>query len=147
MSRLVTKSGRCMQMCSDDAAGWTREPLQIQPASLRSIRRRSCCVFGGTAAKAFGCFEFMPENETVTAEIYCQQLEHLNDAMSQNRQKILLHDNARLLAHTRVTSENFLLLGWEVLSHTLLTSHPQTSICFEVCRFFFARIVSRQFML
>ena len=61
-------------------------------------------------------YEFLPKNTTVTAEVYCEQLQRLTDAMPPNRPKILLHDNAR--PHVaRSTREKLLQLGWETLPH------------------------------
>lgn len=64
-------------------------------------------------------YELLDDN-TVTAELYCNQLDRLSRAIAEKRpqkHKILfLHDNAKV--HTaKKTSEKLLQLGWEVLPH------------------------------
>ena len=68
-------------------------------------------------------FELLNRNETVTADLYLQQLQHVHQSLLEKRPAlvnrknvVLLHDNAR--PHTaRVTQEKNLELGWSVLSH------------------------------
>jgi histone-lysine N-methyltransferase SETMAR len=67
--------------------------------------------------------ELLDEGQTVTADIYCQQLDRLNAALLEkrpalvNRNRVILqHDNAR--PHTaKVTQQKIRELGWEVLPH------------------------------
>ena len=68
-------------------------------------------------------FELLNRNETVTADLYVQQLQRVHQSLLEKRPAlvnrknvVLLHDNAR--PHTaRVTQENVLELGCSVLPH------------------------------
>ncbi len=68
-------------------------------------------------------FELLDINETVTANVYSQQLQRLNEVLLQKRpalgnQKcvILLHGNSR--SHVaKFTQQKIEQLGWEVLPH------------------------------
>lgn len=68
-------------------------------------------------------WELLDPNLTVTAEVYCQQLVRLSQALVRirpalvNRKGVILqHDNAR--PHiARVTQQKIQKLGWEVLLH------------------------------
>uniref|UniRef100_A0A914HSH7 Mos1 transposase HTH domain-containing protein n=1 Tax=Globodera rostochiensis TaxID=31243 RepID=A0A914HSH7_GLORO len=66
-------------------------------------------------------YEMLGRNETVNAELYCQQLRRLDQALQQKRPNrahrvILQHDNAR--PHTaNMTKMALQELGWEVLPH------------------------------
>ena len=65
----------------------------------------------------------MPPGQTVTGEVYRQQLTRLNEKLSQKRPalvnrkgEILLHDNARRHS-AKDTQEHLKQMGWEVLPH------------------------------
>ncbi|KAK6764008.1 hypothetical protein RB195_024368 [Necator americanus] len=65
--------------------------------------------------------ELVADNTTVTAEVYCAQLQTLADKIRKEHPKLdnvrLLHDSAR--PHiAKKTSQRILKLGWEVLPHT-----------------------------
>lgn len=65
-------------------------------------------------------FELLPPNTTITAALYCEQLDRVSQAMAEKRPNHgvvrFLHDNAR--PHTaRMTRQRLLGLGWEVLPH------------------------------
>ena len=65
-------------------------------------------------------FELLPHNTTITASLYCDQLERLKAELYRKRQRRrtirFLHDNAR--PHTaKMTREKLLELGWEILPH------------------------------
>ncbi|KAK6733808.1 hypothetical protein RB195_017522 [Necator americanus] len=65
-------------------------------------------------------FEVLPDNTTVTAEVYCAQLQRLADKIRKEHPKLdnvrLLHNNAH--PHTaKKTSQKILKLRWEVLPH------------------------------
>lgn len=65
-------------------------------------------------------FEFLPSGTTVTAVVYCDQLERVNQALRHVRSRResvrFLHDNAR--PHTaKITRQKLMDLGWEVLPH------------------------------
>ena len=67
--------------------------------------------------------ELLNRNETVTGDVYVQQLQRVQEKLLEKRPAlvnrknvILLHDNAK--PHTaRVTQEKILELGWSVLPH------------------------------
>ena len=65
-------------------------------------------------------YELLPTNVTVTAVLYCTQLDRLAIELKKKRpeqEKVLfLHDNARLHV-AKITSEKLQQLGWEVLPH------------------------------
>ena len=68
-------------------------------------------------------FELLIHNETVTADLYIQQLQLVHQSLLKKRPAlvnrknvVLLHDNARPHA-ARVTLEKVLELGWPVLPH------------------------------
>jgi histone-lysine N-methyltransferase SETMAR len=71
-------------------------------------------------------WELLPQGQTITAEVYCRQLDRVAETLAEKRshrqQHIFLHDNAR--PHTaRLTQRELAQLGWEVLDHpTLLIS-------------------------
>ena len=68
-------------------------------------------------------YELLEPGKTITADMYCQQLDRLKQALKQkhpalvNRKGVILHhDNAR--PHTaRLTQNKLHSLGWEVLPH------------------------------
>jgi len=65
-------------------------------------------------------WELLPEGTTITADVYCEQLERVKEALAMNRphreKVLLLHDNAT--PHTaRRTKRKLEELGWEILPH------------------------------
>ncbi len=62
-------------------------------------------------------WELMPSGTTITAEVYCRQLETLAEKVHGTQDRIyFLHDNAR--PHiAKKTQEKILNLGWTVISH------------------------------
>jgi histone-lysine N-methyltransferase SETMAR len=68
-------------------------------------------------------FELMPQGRTITADIYCDQLDRLNEALKakrpalMNRKGVILQqDNAR--PHSaQITQKKIRQLDWEVLPH------------------------------
>lgn len=66
--------------------------------------------------------EFLPKNQTINAQYYCNVLAKLNEAIQKDRPEyknggfVLQQDNAR--PHTAIKTKNFLKdLGWTVLVH------------------------------
>ncbi|GFV49148.1 histone-lysine N-methyltransferase SETMAR [Trichonephila clavipes] len=67
--------------------------------------------------------DFLPDNTTINSEVYCHQLDKLNDAFQQkrseliNRKGVVFHqDNAR--PHTSlVTCQKLLQLEWDTMPH------------------------------
>jgi len=72
-------------------------------------------------------FEFLPRNQTINADIYCQQFERLRTALLEkrpalvNRKGVLIHnDNAR--PHTaRGTCAKIKKCSWEKLPYPALS--------------------------
>lgn len=65
-------------------------------------------------------FELLPPNTTVTAALYCEQLERVNQKLVSMRPRHgkvrYIHDNAR--PHVaKITREKLLQLDWEILPH------------------------------
>ncbi|XP_046836319.1 histone-lysine N-methyltransferase SETMAR-like [Vespa crabro] len=68
-------------------------------------------------------FEILPDNTTINSEVYCHQLDKLNDALQQKRSELInrkrvmfLEDNAR--PHTSLVSRQKLSqLEWDTMSH------------------------------
>ncbi|KAK6763830.1 hypothetical protein RB195_024237 [Necator americanus] len=64
-------------------------------------------------------FELLPDNTTVTAEVYSAQLQRLADKIRKEHPKLdnvrLLHDNPHIAKKTSIPE--ILELGWEVLPH------------------------------
>ena len=68
-------------------------------------------------------YELLPTDQTITRDLYSQQLERVQQALHQkelelvNRKGVLfLHDNARLHV-ARVVRDTIQQLGWETLCH------------------------------
>ena len=68
-------------------------------------------------------FELLSRNRTINSDVYCRQLDSLNESVIQKRPELVnrkgvvfYHDNAR--PHTSLTTRQKLLeLGWDVLPH------------------------------
>ena len=64
----------------------------------------------------FWCYELLKPGDTVTANVYCQQLKEKRPALVNRKQITPHHDNAK--PHTEsITRENIRELNWEVLNH------------------------------
>lgn len=84
-------------------------------------------------------FEFLSRNVTLNSDVYCQQLDKLNEAIAEkrpeliNRKEVIFHhDNAR--SHSSLmTREKLLELGWMccLIRHIRLILRHQTIICFD----------------
>ncbi|GFU66559.1 putative DD34D transposase [Trichonephila clavipes] len=85
------------------------------------------------------CLELLLDNTTIHLEVYCHQLDKLNDALQQkrseliNRKGVVFHqDNAR--RHTSlVTRQKLLQLEWDTMPHPPYSPHlaPSKSACSE----------------
>ncbi|XP_035232951.1 histone-lysine N-methyltransferase SETMAR-like [Stegodyphus dumicola] len=69
------------------------------------------------------CYKLLPVDQTITAGLYSQQLEHVHQALMHkeaalvNRMGVLLlHDNARPYVASKV-KDTIQQLGWETLPH------------------------------
>ncbi|GFT83373.1 histone-lysine N-methyltransferase SETMAR [Trichonephila clavipes] len=70
-----------------------------------------------------GTKKLLPDNTTIHSEVYCHQLDKLNDALQQkrpeliNRKGVVFHqDNAKLLT-SLVTRQKLLQLEWDTMLH------------------------------
>lgn len=91
---------------------------QTHPKVPRHTRKAMLCVWWDS--KGIIYWELLPPNITITATLYCQQLDRLAAKIAELRpglEKVrFLHDNAR--PHiARSTREKLLELGWEILVH------------------------------
>ena len=68
-------------------------------------------------------YELLSSNQTINSELYCEQLQRLQQAIERKRPELINrrdivfhHDNARL--HTSLmTRQKLRELGWEILMH------------------------------
>ena len=78
-------------------------------------------------------YELLPTGQTITGDLYSQQLERVQQALRQKKPELLnrkgvlfLHDNAR--PHVaRVVRDTIQQLGWEILYHHLTMRQPITT--------------------
>jgi histone-lysine N-methyltransferase SETMAR len=62
-------------------------------------------------------WELMPANTTITAQVYCNQLDRVAEKLCKKQKKVFfLHDNARPHVASK-THKKLLKLGWTVLPH------------------------------
>ena len=72
------------------------------------------CVWWGV--RGIIHWELLPRGTTITAELYCQQLDRVKERLREQTQVFLLHDNAR--PHiARLTCQKIADLGWTPLPH------------------------------
>jgi len=98
----------------------TEKPLSEVKADLHP-KKVLLCVWWDIMGMLY--FELLENNQTITAEIYSQQLQRLREALLNKRPAmvnrkgvILLHDNAR--PHVaKMTQKKIQEFGWEVLPH------------------------------
>ncbi|KAK6733408.1 hypothetical protein RB195_017258 [Necator americanus] len=127
--------------CSPEAADSTPLSLEMKngsststtPTNVRGALAMKCCILsleGEIHEKVmlsvwWGVheiyrFELLPDNTTVTTEVYCAQLQRLADKIRKEHPKL---DNVRLLHDSapphiaKKNSQKILELGWEVLPH------------------------------
>ncbi|KAK6728677.1 hypothetical protein RB195_005991 [Necator americanus] len=105
-------------------SGSRRQAVFCCQSRLFAVHREQWTAISrnGEKARVHGIyrFELLPDNTTVTAEVYCAQLQRLADKIRNEHPKLdnvrLLHDNAR--PHiAKKTFPKILELGWEVLPH------------------------------
>jgi len=87
--------------------------------------------------------ELMPEGETITAEVYCEQLDRVQEPMKERRPQrervVFLHDNAT--PHTaKKTKRKIMCLHWLVLPHppyspNMAPTDFKLFLSLHVCRF------------
>lgn len=93
-------------------------PPQKQPKLERHPEKLMLCIWWDHIGVVY--YELLPKNTTITAQIYCAQLEKVAEKLDRMRPGHgpvrFLHDNAR--PHVaNATRLKLLQLGWEVLPH------------------------------
>lgn len=97
------------------------EPPQTSPK--RGIHEKKVMISVWWDWQGLIYFELLPSNRTINSDVYCNQIDKLNECMKlkrpslTNRKGIVYqHDNAK--PHTSlVTRQKLLDLGWDVLPH------------------------------
>lgn len=102
---------------------WLGKREKAQPQPRRELHGKKVLLSIWWDCKGVIHFELLPPNATINAQVYCQQLERLNQALKKkrpalvNRKGVMFHqDNAR--PHTaKITSQKIEELGWEKIPH------------------------------
>lgn len=99
---------------------WRRRGEHATPTAKPGLHPKKVlfCLWWDTEGPVH--WELLPQGQTITAEVYCEQLDRVADALAEKRphrhHQIYLHDNAR--PHTaQLTQQKLEELGWEVLPH------------------------------
>lgn len=102
---------------------WGKRSEPPQSTSKANIHQKKIMLSVWWDFKGVVYFELLPRNQTINSDVYCQQLDKLNNAIIEKRPELVNrkgvvfhHDNAR--PHTSlVTRQKLLELGWDVLPH------------------------------
>ncbi|XP_015435240.1 PREDICTED: histone-lysine N-methyltransferase SETMAR-like [Dufourea novaeangliae] len=102
---------------------WSKKDEPDQSTSKADIHQKKVMLSVWWDFKGIVFFELLPDNTTINSEVYCNQLDKLNDSLKQKRPELIngkgvvFHqDNAR--PHTSlVTRQKLLQLGWDILPH------------------------------
>lgn len=102
---------------------WSRSDDPPQTTSKPGIHQKKIMLSVWWDFKGVVFFELLPRNQTINSEVYCRQLNSLNEAIVKkrpdlvNRKGVVLHhDNAR--PHiSLMTRQKILELGWDILPH------------------------------
>uniref|UniRef100_A0A914CMP6 Transposase n=1 Tax=Acrobeloides nanus TaxID=290746 RepID=A0A914CMP6_9BILA len=99
---------------------WVRRGENATPTAKAGLHPKKVllCLWWDTEGVVH--WELLAQGRTITAEVYCQQLDRLAEVLAEKRphrqQHFLLHDNAR--PHTALLTQRKLAqLGWEALPH------------------------------
>ncbi|KAM5283286.1 methionine-R-sulfoxide reductase B2, mitochondrial isoform 1-T1 [Hipposideros larvatus] len=102
---------------------WSRCDDLPETTSKADIHQRKVMLSVWWDFRGVVFFELLPRNQTINSNVYCQQLDSLNESIIQkcselvNCKGVMFHrDNAR--PHTNlITHQKLLMLGWDVLPH------------------------------
>ena len=99
---------------------WVDQDADPEPEPKAGLHQKKVMLCVWWDVRGIVYYELLPANTTVTAAVYCDQLERVKAELEKNRpghRKIrFLHDNAR--PHTaKLTRDKLKELGWEVLPH------------------------------
>ena len=110
----------CMYTNVRRRRSWTDAASPPATTAKAEMHQRKVMLSVWWDSKGIVYWELLPQNVTVTSQVYCTQLDRLATSFAQKRPNVshvrFLHDNAR--PHTaRGTREKLLELGWEILVH------------------------------
>lgn len=102
---------------------WSRRDDSPQTTSKAELHQRKVMLSVWWDWKGVVFFELLPRNQTINSDVYCRQLDSLNESVIQKRPELVNrkgvvfhHDNAR--PHTSLaTRQKLLELGWDLLPH------------------------------
>lgn len=102
---------------------WLSKGQMAVPTPKPSLTARKVLLSVWWDCKGIIYYEVLPYGRTITAEVYCSQLDRLNEALKSKRptmhaeRKIYFqHDNAR--PHTAlITRQKLIDLGWKKIDH------------------------------
>lgn len=110
----------CLYVNVKRKRNWLRKdsPPQFQAKAELHSRKVMLCVWWDSQGIILS--ELLPQGTTITADLYCQQLQRLAEKIAETRPQHgvvrFLHDNAR--PHVaKATRQKLIELGWEVLPH------------------------------
>lgn len=114
-----------MRTYREKNSGFNVENIQLRPLDLECIKKHFSCDLKGIIQH-----EVLKYGQTVTAQVYCDQLDRLNAALREKRPRlvnrgdvVLQHDNARphVAELTRKKIED---LGWtNFIASSLFSGH------------------------
>lgn len=102
---------------------WSKKDGPAQTISKVDIHQKKVMLSVWWDFKGIVVFKLLPDNTTINSEVYCHQLDKMNDELQQkrseliNRKGVLFHqDNAK--PHTSlVTHQKLLQLKWDTIPH------------------------------
>ena len=69
------------------------------------------------SARGVEYWELLEQGQTVNSEVYCRQLDQLNQRLYRRRDQVVFLDDNAKPHHSRVTNEKIQELGWDRLDH------------------------------
>lgn len=121
LNKLVTADEKwCLYSNMTRRRSWTNKGTTAQPQAKADLHQKKLMVCVWWDVKGVIHWEMLERNQSINAQLYCQQLQRVADAIAQTRPELtdvmFLHDNAR--PHVaNLTREKLLELEWEVLPH------------------------------